>query len=78
MRIKVYEGVCGNYFITDKCVEGIEPDAEFESVPDAEDAIVAVDGWAYLDRDLINESGYSYAGEDYELHSFDFAEEFAA
>lgn len=78
MRIKVYYCACGNYFITDKAVKGAKPDAEFDSVFDAEEAIESVGGWEYCDRDLIGESGYSYAGEDCDLHTFDFAEEFAA
>lgn len=78
MRIKVYELACGNYYITDKNIKGCSPDASFESVTEAEDFIESVEGWEYCDRDLLGESGYSYDGADYELHSFDFTDELAS
>lgn len=78
MRIKVYGGYYELY-VTDK--EMPEPwfalMAEFDNVTDAEEYVIEREDWLWLDRDLTNESGYYWDGDDYESHTFDYNERMA-
>lgn len=75
-RVMIYEGYCDYYYVTDKPVKGLVPVAGPMEVCDAESWVDAREGCIQLDRDLLDESGYCYDGDDYDLHSFDYEEEF--
>lgn len=73
-KIYVYAGYYELY-VTDK----VMPDCfvlqgEFDSVVEAEAFAEEIGDWLWLDRDLISESSYSWENEDYDIHTFDFAE----
>lgn len=73
-RIKVYAG-CYELYITDKEMPyGFSLCAEFETVPEAEAFVDETEDWLWIDRDLLDESGYCWDGDDFELHTFDFSE----
>lgn len=71
-KIYVYAGYYELYITDKKMPGGFMYQAEFDSVAEAEAYVDESDDWLWLDRDLINESGYSWDGEDYEYHTFDF------
>lgn len=77
-RIKVYEGIAMNVFITDKPMpRPYELIGEFDNVPDAEKAVL--DEYEYdgiLDETLDNESMYSVSpdDDDWDLYRFNYFE----
>lgn len=73
-KIKVYAGYYELY-ITDKDMGySYALIGEFDTVPEAEDYVEETDDWFWIDRDLLNESSYSFDGDDYENHTFDYEE----
>ncbi len=76
-KIKVYAGYYELY-ITDKemdCPFGLVE--EFDTVPEAENYVYDTDDWLWIDRDLIGEALCAYDGDDYEHHTFDYADRVA-
>lgn len=75
-KIYVFLAIGGIAYVTanDK-LTGWEPDAEFASEAEAIDAIRDSDYCLQLDRHLLDETkscgGYSFAGDDYDLWTFD-------
>ena len=51
--------------------------AEFDTVPEAENYVYDTDDWQWIDRDLLDESSYSWDGDDYDEHTFDYEERIA-
>lgn len=76
-KIKVYAGYYELY-ITDKDMsDQFVLVAEFHTVPDAENYVYDTDDWQWIDRDLLDESLFSFDGDDYEIHTFDYEERIA-
>lgn len=76
-RIKVYAGYYELY-ITDKDMsDQFVLVAEFDTVPEAENYVYDTDDWQWIDRDLLDESLFSFDGDDYEIHTFDYEERIA-
>ena len=73
-KIKVYAGYYELY-ITDKDMsDQFVLVAEFDTVPEAENYVYDTDDWQWIDRDLLDESLFSFDGDDYEIHTFDYEE----
>lgn len=76
-KIKVYAGYYELY-ITDKDMSDqfvlVE---EFDTVPEAENYVDETLDWLWIDRDLLDESLFSFDGDDYEIHTFDYEERIA-
>lgn len=76
-KIKVYAGYYELY-ITDKDMsDQFVLVAEFDTVPEAENYVYDTDDWQWIDRDLLDESLFSFDGDDYEIHTFDYEERIA-
>lgn len=73
-KIYVYAGYYELYITDKEMPNGFFFQEEFDSVADAEAYVEERGDWLWLDRDLIEESGYSWDNEDYETHTFDFEE----
>lgn len=71
-KIKVYS-LYMNYFITDKDMpEPYELEAIFSHVVEAEEYVDKSDKNFNIDRDLLDESSYSWEGDDYDVFTFDY------
>lgn len=76
-NIKVYAGYYELY-ITDKDMsDQFVLVAEFDTVPDAENYVDETQDWLWIDRELLDESSYSWDGDDYDEHTFDYEERIA-
>lgn len=76
-KIKVYAGYYELY-ITDKDMsDQFVLVAEFDTVPEAENYVDETQDWLWIDRDLLDESLFSFDGDDYEIHTFDYEERMA-
>ena len=73
-KIYVYAGYYELYITDKEMPNQFFFQGEFDSVAEAEAYVEERGDWLWLDRDLIEESGYSWENEDYETHTFDFKE----
>lgn len=73
-EIKVYAGYYELYITDKEMPHGFTLWGEFDTVPEAEEAVEETGDWLWLDRELLDESGYNWDNEDYDTHTFDFEE----